>query len=99
MYSVLVGLLALGSGRALLRSRGLSRRPSSTLLAQDSGVEAVLLGQNRLLVDLWQKVAFPPEDGRESEFRLSAYGLTRRDMPGFIQHFQNCKDCAAGKSR
>jgi hypothetical protein len=61
-----------------------------------------LLSQVQLLVDIWQNVVFPDSnDGMNNEdddskvYRLKDYHLTRNDVKGFLQHFQNCKDCAA----
>ena len=48
-----------------------------------------------LLVALWNKVAFPNEDDEDTDFILGDYGLSRKDVGGFITHFQTCKDCAA----
>lgn len=48
-----------------------------------------------LLVNLWDKIAFPSEDDEDTDFKLSDYGMARKDVKGFISHFQNCKDCAA----
>lgn len=67
------------------------------------GVNEKLLSQVQLLVDIWQNVVYPEsnegidiEDADTSKvYRLKDYHLTRNDVKGFIQHFQNCKDCAA----
>lgn len=48
-----------------------------------------------LLVSLWDKISFPNENDEDTDFKLSDYGLTRKDVGGFITHFQTCKDCAA----
>jgi hypothetical protein len=48
-----------------------------------------------LLVALWDKIAFPNEDDADTDFKLSDYGMSRKDVGGFIAHFQTCKDCAA----
>ena len=50
-----------------------------------------------LLVSLWNQIAFANTEGNEEEvdFKLTDYGLTRKDVKGFIAHFQTCKDCAA----
>ena len=52
-----------------------------------------VLRQIAMMISLWQNVAFPSED-EGVEMNLSDYGLTRKDIKGFLQHFQNCKDCA-----
>ena len=54
-----------------------------------------LLQLNRLLVDLWDKIAFPTQDDSDTYFRISDYSLTRADLKGFLKHFQVCRDCAA----
>lgn len=56
-----------------------------------------LVQLNRLLVDLWDKIAFPTTatDDSDTVFRLKDYGLSRGDIKGFLKHFQVCKDCAA----
>ena len=48
-----------------------------------------------LLVSLWDKISFPNENDEDTDFKLVDYGLTRKDVGGFITHFQTCKDCAA----
>ena len=49
-----------------------------------------------LLVSLWNKIAFADDySDEEVDFKLSDYGMTRKDIGGFITHFQTCKDCAA----
>ena len=100
----MIALLLLIScpGSAHRGAHGRFRSPPTTLsqtaaaTSTGLGVDELIMRQNRLLVDLWEKISFPPADGRETEFRLQDYGLRRQDMQGFIQHFQNCKDCAAG---
>lgn len=44
---------------------------------------------------LWQKISFPDLNEDGYDLKLSDYGLTRKDVGGFIKHFQVCKDCAA----
>jgi hypothetical protein len=54
-----------------------------------------IMRKTALLVSLWKNIAFPPEDPDETiDFVLKDYGLNRRDVKGFIEHFQTCKDCA-----
>jgi hypothetical protein len=74
-----------------------TRKHAPTLfVGSEADIEqSVISGQNKLLVDIWNKIAFPGEESVEQQFRLQDYGLNRRQMEGFIQHFQNCKDCAA----
>lgn len=48
-----------------------------------------------LLVSLWDKVAFPNEGDEDTDFKLSDFGMERKDVKGFINHFQTCKDCSA----
>ena len=99
--TALLLLLLPSPGGSLQAVHSMFRRPSvglfQTSAAAGLGVDEMVMRQNRLLVDLWEKIAFPPEDGKETEFKLGDYGLRRQDMQGFIQHFQNCKDCAAGR--
>lgn len=57
-----------------------------------------ILQQNKLLCDLWSAIASPNEEFPERDFRLQDYGLRRQEIAGFIQHFQNCKDCAADQA-
>jgi len=58
-------------------------------------IHSLIVQQVNLLVDLWNKVSFPTEDDTETEFKLSDYKLSRRNVKGFLEHFQNCKDCSA----
>jgi hypothetical protein len=58
-----------------------------------------ILRQTALMISLWESVAFPPLDDDPNldlsiSLKLSDYGLTRVDVKGVLQHFQNCKDCA-----
>lgn len=53
------------------------------------------LKKTNLLLSIWQKIAFPNEHEPENDFRLKDFGLTRYDVKGLLQNFQNCKDCAA----
>ena len=54
-----------------------------------------VIDHTSLLVSLWDKIAFPNENDEDTDFRISDYGLSRKDVGGFITHFQTCKDCAA----
>ena len=56
----------------------------------------MIMKQVLLLTDLWQKVAFPShnEDDDEIDFELKNYDLSRLQVKGLLEHFQNCKDCA-----
>lgn len=54
-----------------------------------------VIDHTSLLVSLWDKIAFPNTDDEDTDFRLTDYGLSRKDIGGFITHFQTCKDCAA----
>ena len=69
-----------------------------SLLRENEDKKRLVTGQNKLLVDLWTHIAFPDENTPEIAFKLADYGLKRGDVKGFIQHFQNCKDCAADKA-
>lgn len=75
----------------------------STHVLHATNVDAIEINmktvrQINLLVDLWSVIAFPPEDGREVDFKLSDYQLNRVDVKGFLKHFQTCKDCAADRA-
>ena len=69
-------------------------------------VNKKLFLQVQLLVDIWQNVVYPEsnegtnndDDDGGKVYRLKDYDLTRNDVKGFLQHFQNCKDCAADNS-
>jgi len=70
----------------------LSPTPLQSLPA---GMDPKLVQLNRLLINLWDKVAFPTLDDTDTYFRLADYSLTRDDVKGFLNHFQVCRDCAA----
>lgn len=67
--------------------------PPLAQLPKSMDPKLVLL--NRLLIDVWEKIAFPSEADEDTYFRLKDYSLTRQDVPPFIKHFQVCRDCAA----
>lgn len=60
----------------------------------ETKLDPKLVQLTSLLTNLWGKVANPDTFG-EVDFVLDDYGLTRRDVGGFINHFQTCRDCAA----
>jgi len=70
----------------------------SNILVEDTRTAVVdinvVVGQTNLLVDIWKEVAFPLHPQQERDFRLRDYNLCQRDLPGLLQHLQNCKDCA-----
>lgn len=68
----------------------------------DKPVEISSLSKNyvKLLVELWSKISFPPDDDESSnenglEFIINDYGLNRTTVKGLLNHFQSCRDCAA----
>ena len=60
-------------------------------------VDPKMVRLTKFLIALWNKISFPPsaEDQDEVTFTLDEYGLNRKDVTGFLKHFQLCKDCSA----
>ncbi len=74
-------------------------RESLTLLAVKSTqppIDEKLLVMSRFLVEFWQSMASTEEEGSTNKMMtLEDHGIDRKDVRGFLQHFQTCRDCSA----
>lgn len=95
--------LHIGNARQLTPFSLLSQSPTSfftapsvTPKAEAHVIDPKIISQVNLLVDIWKGISFPDYTGDDDIlFRLEDYSLSRKDVKGFLNHFQSCKDCAA----
>jgi len=83
-----------GVGRPLNAALVTSLSPAPLQVLPET-MDPKLIRLTRLLIDLWEKIAFPTSDDSDTNFRIKDYELSRGDIRPFLKHFQVCRDTAA----
>jgi len=61
-------------------------------------IKSESLGRATFLRTFWETIVYPDESGEPKELMIQDFGISKKIIPGLLEHFQVCKDCAADEA-
>lgn len=63
-----------------------------------SDIKSESLGRATFLRTFWETIVHPDDSGEPKELMIQDFGVSKKIIPGLLEHFQVCKDCAADEA-